>query len=154
MQEALGRSRGGFSTKIHALTDALGNPLAFVLTGGQAADIGQAQHLVGRFPTAGALLADKGYDANGLMAFLDNLGMEAVIPPRTNRLAPRPYDRHVYKERRLIECFFSKIKHYRRIFSRYEKTAKCHRRCKTAPPDAEVNLTPWAKMAAFEPPRC
>jgi transposase len=103
-QEALGRSRGGFRTKIHALTDALGNPLAFVLTGAQAADIGQAQHLVGRFPTAGALLADKGDDANDLVVLLDSLGMEAVIPPRSNRRAPRAYDRH--------------------IFSRYEKTAK------------------------------
>ena len=124
VQEALGRSRGGFRTKIHALTDALGNPLAFVLTGGQAADIEQAQHLVGLFPTAGALLADKGYDANDRVALLDSLGMEAVIPPRANRLAPRSHDRHVYEERHLVECFFSKIKHYRRIFSRYEKTAK------------------------------
>jgi transposase len=124
VQEALGRSRGGFSTKIHALTDALGNPLAFVLTGGQAADIGQAQHLVGRFPTAGALLADKGYDANDLVTLRDSLGMEAVIPPRSNRLAPRSYDRHVYQERHLVECFFSTIKDDRRIFSRDENTAK------------------------------
>jgi transposase len=53
-----------------------------------------------------------------------SLGMEAVIPPRTNRLAPRAYDRHVYTERHLVECFFDKIKHYRRIVSRYEKTTK------------------------------
>lgn len=123
VKEALGRSRGGFSTKIHALTDALGNPLAFVLTAGQAADIGQAQSLVALFPTAGALIADKGYDANDLVAFLENQGMAAVIPSRSNRLQPRAYDAHLYKERHLVECFFNKIKHYRRIFSRYEKTA-------------------------------
>jgi transposase len=123
-QEALGRSRGGFSTKIHAVTDALGNPLAFVLTGGQASDIGQAQRLITPLTSAAAVIADKGYDANELVIFLDANDMEAVIPPRSNRLNPRPYDQHAYKERPLVECFFNKIKHYRRIFSRYEKMAK------------------------------
>jgi transposase len=122
-QEALGRSRGGFSTKIHAVTDALGNPLALVLTGGQAADIGQAERLIGEFP-AEAVIGDKGYDSDAFVKAVEERGMQAIIPPRSNRLNPRAYDRHLYKERHLVECFFNKIKHYRRIFSRFEKTAE------------------------------
>ncbi|NJN46649.1 MAG: IS5 family transposase [Candidatus Competibacteraceae bacterium] len=121
--EALGRSRGGFSTKIHALTDALGNPLTLVLTGGQAADIGQAERLIGTY-SGHAVIGDKGYDSDTFVTFVEERGMEAVIPPRSHRKTPRTYDRHVYKERHLVECFFNKIKHYRRIFSRFEKTAK------------------------------
>jgi transposase len=121
--EALERSRGGFSTKIHALTDALGNPLDFVLTGGQAADITQAEALLPDAPID-AVVADKGYDANAFVTTVSARGAAAVIPPRQNRQQPREYDRHIYKERHLIECFFGKIKHYRRIFSRFEKTAR------------------------------
>ena len=123
MAEALGRSRGGFSTKIHALTDALGNPLDFVLTGGQAADITQAEALLPDEPMD-AVVADKGYDADAFVATVTARGATAVIPPRRNRRQPREYDRHRYKERHRIECFFGKIKHYRRIFSRFEKTAR------------------------------
>lgn len=123
MAEALGRSCGGFSTKIHALTDALGNPLDFVLTGGQAADITQAEALLPDEPV-GAVVADKGYDADAFVAAVSARGAAAVIPPRKNRQSPREYDRHSYKERHLIEGFFGKIKHYRRIFSRFEKTAR------------------------------
>src|SRR5512142_228185 len=121
--EALGRSRGGFSTKIHALTDALGNPLEFVLTGGQAADIRQAEALLPDEPVD-AVVADKSYDADAFVATVTARGAVAVIPPRKNRQQLREYDRYIYKERHLIECFFGKIKHYRRIFSRFEKTAR------------------------------
>ena len=123
MAEALGRSRGGFSTQIQALTDALGNPLDFVLTGGPAADITQAEVLLPDEP-GGAVVADKSYDADAFVATVSARGAVVVIPPRKNRKQPREYDRHVYKERHLIECFFGKIKHYRRIFSRFEKTAR------------------------------
>lgn len=123
MAEAWGRSRGGFSTKIHALTDALGNPLNFVLTGGQAADIPQAEALLPDEPIA-AVVADKGYDAKAFVATVSARGAAAVIPPRKTRQQPREYDRHIYKERHRIECFFGKIKPYRRIFSRFEKTAR------------------------------
>jgi len=71
-----------------------------------------------------AVVADKGYDADAFVATVSARGATAVIPPRKNRQQPREYDRHVYKERHLIECFFGKIKHYRRIFSRFEKTAR------------------------------
>lgn len=120
--EALGRSRGGFGTKIHAVTEALGNPLAFVLTGGPASDIGQAERRIGEFP-AEAVIGDKGYDSDAFVKVVEKRGRQAVIPPRSNRLNPRTYDRYLDKERHLVECFFNKIKHYRRIFSRFEKTA-------------------------------
>jgi transposase len=118
--QALGRSRGGFSTKIHANVDALGNPLRFLLTGGQRHDITQANGLIADFDFE-RVIADRSYDSD---EFLDRIAAkqaEAVIPPRKNRTEPRDYDHHLYKERHLIECFFNKIKHYRRLFSRFEK---------------------------------
>lgn len=104
------------------MTDALGNPVKFILTGGQESDIGQAENLLIGIQ-AGALLADKGYDADALLECLKESNIDAVIPPTANRTVQRPCDWYLYKERHLIECFFGKIKHYRRIFSRYEKLA-------------------------------
>ena len=110
--EALGRSRGGFGTKIHAITDALGNPLNFVLTGGQASDMGQAETLLELTPEgAEAFIGDKGYDSDALVQAIEARDMAAVIPPRSHRTEPRKVDWFVYKERHLIECFFNKIKH-------------------------------------------
>jgi len=123
--EALGRSRGGFGTKIHAITDALGYPLDFTLTGGQARDIGQAGTLLALTPEgAEAFVGDKGYDCDAFVQAVEARGMAAVIPPRGNRIEVRECDWFVYKERHLIECFFNKIKHYRRVFSRFEKMAR------------------------------
>lgn len=67
------------------------------------------------------LLADKAYDVNSLIEFAQNQGLEVVIPPKVNRLEPREYDKHVYKERHLVECFFAKLKVYRRVSTRFEK---------------------------------
>ena len=123
--EALGRSKGGFTTKIHAITDALGNPLDFILTGGQASDIGQAENLLALTPEgAAALVGDKGYDSDAFIQTLTEKAIEPVIAPRSNRINPRDCDWFTYKERHLMECFFNKIKHYRRISSRYEKLAR------------------------------
>lgn len=123
--EALGRSKGGFTTKIHAITDGLGYPLDFILTGGQASDVGQAVNLLELTPAgAEALLGDKGYDSDAFVQAIEERNMQAVIPPRSNRITPRKCDWFVYKERHLIECFFNKIKHYRRVFSRFEKLAR------------------------------
>lgn len=120
--EALGRSKGGFSTKIHTLVDALGNPLKFILTPGQRNDIIQSGALLdGLFNTT--VIADKGYDANLLLDIIAAQDSIAVIPPKQNRKVQRDYDEHLYKERYLIECFFGKIKHFRRVFSRFDKTA-------------------------------
>ena len=82
----MGRSRGGLSTKIHATVDALGNPLRWVLTGGQAADITQAPALIDGLATT-AVMADKGYDADALIARIEQTGAQAVIPPRRRAIA-------------------------------------------------------------------
>jgi len=120
-EEALGRSKGGFTTKIHALVDALGNPLSFTLTAGQRHDITQAERLTQNLERT-TLIADKGYDSNTLVENLQNKGCTVVIPPKKNRKNPRAYDAHIYKERHLIEGFFGKIKHFSRVFSRFDKT--------------------------------
>lgn len=120
--QALGRSIGGFTTKIHALVDGLGNPLKFILTPGQRNDVTQAETLTENINDAD-VIADKAYDSNALVNQLEDRGCTVVIPPRSNLKNPRDYDKHLYKERHLIECFFGKIKHFRRIFSRFDKTA-------------------------------
>ena len=122
-QQALGRSRGGFSTKIHIAVDALGNPLRLILTAGQRHDSPQAAALIADFEMQ-ALIADKGYDSDALINAVTARGIHAVIPPKKNRLEMREYDQHLYRERHLIECFIGKIKHYRRVFSRFEKLSK------------------------------
>ncbi|WP_340123683.1 transposase [Methylobacter svalbardensis] len=81
-------------------------------------------HLQAHTAGAGALLGDKGYDSDAFVQSIQEKGMQAVIPLRSNRIAPRDCDGFVYKERHLIECFFGKIKHYRRVFSRFEKLAR------------------------------
>src|SRR6516164_1530351 len=85
--EALGRSRGGFSTKIHIVVDALGNPVRFILTPGQAADVGQGAALLEGLD-ARAAVADKGYDSDEPVARIERGGADAVIPPETNRKGP------------------------------------------------------------------
>ena len=115
--------------------DALGNPLAFRLTPGQRHEITQAEALLGqalphkRVPTAAqrqglrAVLADKGYDSDALVEHVRSLGAEAVIPSKKNRNEQRGIDRELYKERNKVERFFGRIKHYRRVATRYDKTA-------------------------------
>jgi len=121
-EQALGRSRGGFSTKIRIAADALGNPLKFILTPGQNHDITQAEALTDNF-TAAAVPADKGYDSDQFRQYLQQRGTVPVIPPRSNRKNPQDYDRHLYKERHLVECFINKIRQFRHIFSRFDKLA-------------------------------
>lgn len=91
-----------------------------LLTGGEVADITQAQALLENIQT-NAVLADKGYDANALIESIEASGAIAVIPPKGNRLIQRAYDRHMYKDRNLVERFFNRIKQFRRIATRYEK---------------------------------
>jgi transposase len=122
-EQALGRSKGGFSTKIHVCVDALGNPLRFILTGGQRHDITQAEALVADLDFE-RLIADKGYDADDFIRLIiEQYEAEPVIPSRAKRKKLREYDVHLYKERHLVECFINKIKHFRRTFSRFEKLA-------------------------------
>jgi transposase len=120
--EALGYSKGGFGCKIHALCDALGMPIRFILTGGQEAECKQAIPLLACIKTS-AVLADKGYDTNELREWLTGQGIKAVIPPKSNRKEAIDCDYWHYKERHVVECLFGKLKHYRRIATRYEKKA-------------------------------
>ena len=111
------------STKIHALVDALGNPIAFVLGPGQGSDLEGADALLPQL-RAGALIADKQFDTGPRV--LDRLcaaNILAVIPPKANRRVPRAFDKELYKARHLIENFFCKLKHFRAIATRYDKRA-------------------------------
>jgi transposase len=101
----------------------LGNPLRWVLTGGEVADITQAPALIDGFD-AQTVVADKGYDANAFVALINAAGAAAVIPPRSNRTEQRAYDHHLYKDRNLVERFFNRLKQFRRIATRYEKLAR------------------------------
>jgi transposase len=94
-----------------------------LVTGGEVADITQAQALLEGI-SAQAVIADKGYDANAFIGTIEQAGAQAVIPPRTCRKQQREYDRHLYKERNLVERFFNRIKQFRRIATRYEKLAR------------------------------
>lgn len=113
---------GGWSTKIHAAVDALGNPLRIILTVGQRADITQAEELTADYQT-GALLADRGYDADSLIDSLVLAGVEVVIASKNNRVEERVIDKNLYRDRNKVEQFFNKLKQYRRVATRYEKTA-------------------------------
>lgn len=121
--EGLGRSAGGFSSKIHVKVDALGNPLQFIVTPGQSSDIAQAKYLLNGVSNA-HVLADKAYGSGEVRAQIKSQNCKDVIPSKINSIEPVEYDKHIYKERHLIECFFSKIKYFRRIFSRFDKSAR------------------------------
>jgi len=112
------------STKIHALVDALGNPIGFRLTGGQEHDLVGADELLPEVQ-ADTLIADKAYDADErIIEPMTAAGKGVVIPPKANRKTPREYDRDLFKSRHLIENFFARLKLYRAIATRYDKTAR------------------------------
>lgn len=94
-----------------------------ILTGGQEADINQGLALI-KDHEVKAVIADKGYDGNDFVAAIEATGAEAVIPPKKNRIIKREYDKHTYKERNLAERFINRIKQYRRVATRYEKTGR------------------------------
>jgi transposase len=112
------------STKIHATADALGNPTGFFLTGGEAHDLVGADHLLPQVE-ADALIADKAFDAEErVIQPLQAAGITPVIPSKTSRKSPRDYDRELYKARHLIENFFARLKQFRAIATRYDKTKR------------------------------
>jgi transposase len=111
------------TTKIHALVDALGNPVAFSLTQGQVSDLSQAEPLLEDVAPE-AFLADKAYDADRLILTLEARGINPVIPPKANRKVQRPCDFALYRERNLVERFFNTLKHFRAIATRYDKLAR------------------------------
>jgi transposase len=122
-EQAIGRSRGGLTTKIHALVDALGNPVELMLTPGQAHDLACAEPLIDNADPE-ALIGDKAYDADPLIDILNRRQITPVIPPKANRKIPRDCDFVFYCERNLVERFFNKLKHFRAIATRYDKLAR------------------------------
>lgn len=121
--EDLGRSRGGFGTKIHLSVDSLGNPLEIHLSPGQAADCVYADKLMADHEPE-AVLADKGYDTDAIVKSIEDRGAEVVIPPKSNRVEPRECDKVLYRARNLVECCVGKLKQFRRVATRYEKRSR------------------------------
>jgi len=121
---AIGLSRGGLSTKIHAVVDEAGLPIRLSLTAGQASDKAAAPALVESLKTAAHVVADRGYDALSLVEQIRSRGAEAHIPTQRNRKAQRSVNRAIYSQRNLVERYFNKLKHFRRIATRFDKLAR------------------------------
>lgn len=121
-EEYLGTSRGGTTTKIHALTDGLGRCIKFILTAGQVHDSTQVENLLDG-ERCENVLADKAYDSDAIRRYIETIGASPVIPGKKNRVEKIDYDKHTYKERHLVENFFQFIKRFKRIGTRYEMHA-------------------------------
>jgi putative transposase len=121
--EGIGRSRGGLSTKVHLVVDALGLPLTFEITEGQRHDIRPAKELVARVMSQ-CLLADKAYDSDDFRNELRERNCVPVIPSNGSRAEKLPYAKELYKARSEVECTFSLLKQARRFATRYEKTLR------------------------------
>lgn len=119
----MGRSRGGLTTKLHAVVDARGLPIRLKLTAGQAHDGRSAADMLDTVGPGQMLLADRAYDSDALRRALTERGATANIKPLHNRLAPPPFSADAYRSRNLIERLFSKLKHFRAVATRYEKHA-------------------------------
>ena len=120
--KAVGRTRGGLNTKLHAIVDGLGNPVEFLLSAGNDHDSTHAVELLKKVDITGSnILGDKAYGSKEIRTYLSESGACYTIPPQSNVIEPWPVDWWLYKERHLIECFFQKIKWFRRIATRYDK---------------------------------
>lgn len=122
MGEAIGKSNGGLTSKIHAVTDGKGYAMNFIITGGNTHDCTQAKNLMDSVIHKNMnVLADRAYDANKIIEYITFNSAVAVIPSRKNRKIQRDYDKEIYKNRNQIERFFNKLKQFRRIATRYDK---------------------------------
>lgn len=117
----MGRSRGGLTTKIHALVDANGNPIALKLTEGQAHDGKSAADMLESVGEGQTLLADRAYDSDALRKMLADRGAWANIKPMPGRVNIPSFSPYLYRFRNLVERFFNKLKHFRAVATRYEK---------------------------------
>ena len=120
-EQGIGRSRGGLTSKIHLMVDALGNALKFIIGPGNENDIKKAKPLIKNIRDA-AILGDKGYDSDDFRNTIKHQNCKPIIPGKSNRIITVEYDEELYKARHLIENFFAKIKNFRRIFSRFDKS--------------------------------
>ena len=121
--QAVGLSVGGLTTKLHAKVDSFGIPLKLLLTPGQTHE-SQVAHEMFDNEYCEYYLADKAYDIDSLRHSLVQANVVPVIPCKSNRLKPTEHDKHIYKERNIVERFFQKIKRFRRLSTRYDKTAR------------------------------
>ena len=122
--KAVGRTRGGLNTKLHAIVDGLGNPVEFLLSAGNDHDSIHAVELLEKIDITGSnILGDKAYGSKEIRTYIDENGACYTIPPQSNVTAPWPADWRLYKERHLAECFFQKIKWFRRAAARSDKLA-------------------------------
>ena len=121
--QAIGRSRGGRTTKIHAIVDSRGRPIALEVTPGQLGDVRVALALISAVPPGRRLAGDAAYDSDGLRRLLVERGTLPVIPNNPTRKRPHPFDEDAYRHRNLIERMFCRLKDWRRIATRYDKLA-------------------------------
>jgi transposase len=119
--QTLGRSRGGLTTKLHAAVSERGELLRYVITGGQVNDVTQACFLT-ECAQGEAIIGDRAYDSDALIQHIEERGGAAVIPSRSNRKIFRPIDSVLYRQRKVIERWFGRLKGFRRVATRYEKT--------------------------------
>ena len=133
-EEALGRSQGGFSTKIHVRADGNGKPITFLITAGQRHEAVAFQQLMeqGAIKRVGKgrpklrperVVGDKGYSSGELRRYLRRKGIRLTVPHKANERRMRPFDREVYAERNRIERLINRLKQFRRVATRYEKLA-------------------------------
>jgi transposase len=121
--QAIGLTKGGWNTKLHAVVDQEGSPVALQLTAGNVADVSQAEELLEPVDTEMAVL-DKGYDSDPLRIWLFERGVTPCIPAKSNRVDPLPYSKASYRKRHLVENFFGALKTFRRVATRYDKLAE------------------------------
>ena len=124
-ERAIGKSRGGATTKIHIAADAHGNPIDFEITGGEIHDAKIADKLIEKIGLADHFIADKGYDSEAIREQARKSKMNPVIPRKSNSKKPNPeFDAYLYKLRHLVENLFARLKHFRGIATRFEKLAR------------------------------
>ena len=118
----IGRTKGGMNTKLHAICDSRGRPLNLFITAGQVSDYVGARALCSSLPTVGWLLGDRGYDAAWFREALEDKGIKACIPGCKQRKTPVKYDKRRYKRRNQIEIMFGRLKDWRRVATRYDRS--------------------------------
>ncbi len=124
-ERAIGKSRGGQTTKIHMATDAHGNPIDFEITGGNVHDSKKAEALIGKVEDAESVVGDKGYDSESIRDYIKSIGAVPIIPRRSNsKKENKEFDSYIYKLRHLVENIFARLKHFRSIATRFDKLAR------------------------------
>lgn len=121
---AIGRTKGGLNTKLHAVVDGKGRLINFVLTAGQANDLKAAHNLLRELFDV-IVIADKAYDSDRFYRMLSEQHCDLCVPAKSNRRHPLPFNRQWYRKRHRVENFFARAKQFRRFATRYDKTLVC-----------------------------